>query len=125
MFRFLSRTSTDLYVNTTFSIYTRLLYQRGIFPSKLRWKIILNSNIFRPDERVRFEFLTHVFSNYSVLSSGTVNCSNCSIWSVAKTHPKLAPIVYKAGVDYGYDSVTWIHPPLFTLWTTYRSHTDA
>ena len=34
-------------------------------------------------------------------------------------------LVYKPGENYGYDSVTWIHPPLFTLWTTYRSHTDA
>ena len=58
-----------------------------IFPSKLRWKIILTSNIFRPDKRVRLEFLTNVFPNYSIFSSGTVNCNNCSIWSVTKTHP--------------------------------------
>ena len=58
--------------------------KEGIFPSKLRWKIILTSNILRPDERVRLEFLTNVFPNYSVFSSGTVNCNNCSIWSVTK-----------------------------------------
>jgi len=43
--------------------------KEGIFPLKLRWKIILTSNIFRPDERVRLEFLTNVFQNYSVFSS--------------------------------------------------------
>jgi len=58
--------------------------KEGIFPSKLRCKVILTSNIFRPDERVRLEFLTNVFPNYSVFSSGTVNCNNCSIWSVTK-----------------------------------------
>jgi len=30
--------------------------KEGIFPSKLRWKIILTSNIFRPDERVRLSY---------------------------------------------------------------------
>jgi len=58
--------------------------KEGIFPSKLSWKIMLTSNIFRLDERIRLEFLTNVFPNYSVFSSGTVNCNNCSIWSVTK-----------------------------------------
>ena len=69
--------------------------KEGIFPSKLRWKIILTSNIFRPDKRVTLEFLTNVFPNYSVFSSGTVNCNNCSIQNVTKTHPKLAPLFPK------------------------------
>ena len=57
--------------------------------------MILTSNIFRPDERVRVEFLTNVFPNYSVFSSGTVNYNNCSIQSVTKTHPKLVPLFTK------------------------------
>ena len=69
--------------------------KEGIFSSKLRWKIMLTSNIFWLDERIRLEFLTNVFPNYSVFSSGTVNCNNCSIWSVTKTHPKLAPLFTK------------------------------
>ena len=99
--------------------------KEGIFPSKLRWKIILTSNIFRPDKRVTLEFLTNVFPNYSVFSSGTVNCNNWSVWSVTKNTSWVSSLVYKAGENYGYDSVTWIHPPLLTLWTTYRSHTGA
>jgi len=49
----------------------------------------LTSNIFRPDERVRLKFLTNVFPNYSVFSSGTVNFNNCCNWSVTKTQPCL------------------------------------
>ena len=69
--------------------------KEGIFPSKLRWRIIWTSNIFRPDELVRLEFLTNVFPNYSVFSSGTGSCNNCCTWYVTKTHPKLAPLFSK------------------------------
>ena len=36
--------------------------KEGIFPSKLGWKIILTSNIFRPDERVTLELLNKCLS---------------------------------------------------------------
>ena len=55
---------------------------------------------------------------YSVQGQLTVTTVLSSLW---KKTSSVSSLVYKAGENYGYDSATCIHQPLFTLWTTYQS----
>ena len=63
--------------------------RQGSFPSKCRWKTILISNLHKPTERERIDYLLDVFPNYP-----TAGKSN-NVWSVARSNPKLTPLIAK------------------------------
>ena len=77
------------HVNTHLQYVIDTYIRQGSFPSKCRWKTILISNLHKPTERERIDYLLDVFPNYP-----TAGKSN-NVWSVARSNPKLTPLIAK------------------------------
>lgn len=67
----------------------------GGFPTKVRWKTILFSNIVKPRQNQRVQLLAMHFSNFDTIRSVFDDSDSVSIWTIAKAKPELAPLCEK------------------------------